>query len=112
MKARILVIDDDAVACEFLQEVLQRDGYDVGTFTCAQTALKQNLAEYDLLMSDIRMPGMDGLQFLGEIQKNGRTCPSFDDGVRVPGNHHGGDPAGRVGLYQQTLFTGRMPRPC
>ncbi|MBP7138688.1 MAG: response regulator, partial [Syntrophaceae bacterium] len=57
MKARIIVIDDDAVACEFLQEVLQRDGYDVSSFTSASAALKQNLADYDLLMSDIRMPG-------------------------------------------------------
>ena len=75
MKARILVIDDDAVACEFLQEVLLREGYDVTAFTSALDALKHDLSPYDLLMSDIRMPGMDGLQFLSEVQNTWPNLP-------------------------------------
>lgn len=75
MKARILVIDDDAVACEFLQEVLLRDGYDVTALTSALDALKHDLSKYDLLMSDIRMPGMDGLQFLSEVQNTWPNLP-------------------------------------
>jgi len=75
MKNRILVIDDDAVACEFLQEALRLDGYDVTTYTSAQEAMEQDLSSYDLLMSDIRMPKMDGLQFLGEVQKKWPDLP-------------------------------------
>ena len=64
---RILVIDDDAVACEFLQEALLRAGYEVETFTSAREALKEELSGYDLLLSDIRMPDIDGLQFLSQV---------------------------------------------
>jgi DNA-binding NtrC family response regulator len=75
MKARILVIDDDAVACEFLQEALLRDGYEVIAYTSASEALQQDLSQYDLLMSDIRMPGMDGLQLLSQVHKKWPNLP-------------------------------------
>ena len=75
MKAHILVIDDDAVACEFLQEALSLDGYEVKAYTSAKEALKQDLSGYDLLMSDIRMPEMDGLQFLEQVHKKWPNLP-------------------------------------
>ncbi len=74
-KVRILVIDDDAVACEFLQEALLRDGYEVEAFTSARRALEADLAGYDMLLSDIRMPDMDGLQFLGEVNRKWPQLP-------------------------------------
>lgn len=75
MKKHILVIDDDAVACEFLQEALRLDGYEVRSLTSAKEALKQHLSTYDLLMSDIRMPEMDGLQFLEQVHQKWPDLP-------------------------------------
>jgi DNA-binding NtrC family response regulator len=75
MKAHILIIDDDAVACEFLQEALSLEGYEVKAYTSAKEALEQDLSRYDLLMSDIRMPEMDGLQFLDQVHKKWPNLP-------------------------------------
>ena len=40
MKAHILVIDDDAVACEFLQEALALDGYEVKAYHISQRSFE------------------------------------------------------------------------
>lgn len=74
-RIRILVIDDDAVACEFLQEALLREGYVVDAFTSGKEALKKDLSQYDLLMSDIRMPEIDGLQFLRHVREKWPELP-------------------------------------
>jgi DNA-binding NtrC family response regulator len=74
-KVRILVIDDDAVACEFLQEALLRAGYEVEPFISARDALKEDLEQYDLLLSDIRMPDIDGLQFLRMVHERRPELP-------------------------------------
>ncbi len=75
MPFRILVVDDDAVACEFLQEALRRAGYDVEAHTSAQEVLKEDLSHYDLAISDIRMPDMDGLQLLRRLHEKCPTLP-------------------------------------
>jgi DNA-binding NtrC family response regulator len=75
MTARILVIDDDAVACEFLQEALLRAGYEVDARTSAEEVLKHDLSGYDLLISDIKMPVIDGLYFLRHVQEKWPDIP-------------------------------------
>jgi DNA-binding NtrC family response regulator len=75
MKAHILVIDDDEVACEFLQEALSLEGYEVKAYISAKEALTQDLSRYDLLMSDIRMPEIDGLQLLEQVHKKWPNLP-------------------------------------
>ena len=75
MTARILVLDDDAVACEFLQEVLLRASYKVDAHTSVEEVLKLDLSGYDLLISDIKMPVIDGLYFLRHVQDKWPDIP-------------------------------------
>ena len=72
---RILVIDDDAVACELLSDTLSPEGYQVKTLTVAKEALTKDLSSYSLLLSDIRMPGMDGLTLLKAVKEKQPNLP-------------------------------------
>ena len=64
----ILVVDDDEAIRTLLQEELEDEGYKVLIATNARDALKMVAAEaLDLVILDIRMPGMDGLEALPRI---------------------------------------------
>jgi DNA-binding NtrC family response regulator len=65
----VLVVDDEAVVRESLAGWLGEDGYAVDTATDGRTALAK-LAErpYAVVLADLKMPGMDGLQLLAEAR--------------------------------------------
>ncbi len=67
--ARILVVDDDQGMREFMEIMLTKEGYDV---TCAEGPAKAiNLCrkkDFDLVITDLKMPKIDGIEFLKTIK--------------------------------------------
>lgn len=69
MKPRIIVLDDEQRMVDILAMVLRRDGYEVSTFVQPQAALDALRAELcDLLLTDLKMPGTDGLTVLQQAK--------------------------------------------
>src|SRR5262245_64322368 len=66
----VLVVDDDAVSCQLLGEVLQRDGLPVWWSTDAFEALERVRREpVDLAILDVRMPQMSGLELMRRLRE-------------------------------------------
>lgn len=62
---KILIVDDEVKACEFLKRILERKGYSIITSHCGEKALEMVKYEKpDVILLDIRMPGMDGIEFI------------------------------------------------
>lgn len=62
--ARILLAEDDVAVCDFVRRALEMDGHDVVPVHDGGEALERLLSpveDFDLLLSDIRMPVMDGV---------------------------------------------------
>ncbi len=68
-KVKILVIDDEQGLCAGVQEALKREGYVVDATTDASAALKLARERlYNLIVSDIKMPGLSGLELLAQVR--------------------------------------------
>jgi two-component system cell cycle sensor histidine kinase/response regulator CckA len=69
---RILLIEDDADLLELFADALGRSGFSVDRFTDPVKALalfEQNSDRYDLVLSDIRMPGMTGIDLVRRVKR-------------------------------------------
>ncbi|HSB43802.1 MAG TPA: response regulator, partial [Nitrospira sp.] len=68
--SRVMVVDDDIETLALLREVVTKEGYEVVTAEDAESAMR-HLAEWqpDLVITDIHMPGMDGLALLAAVRE-------------------------------------------
>ncbi len=82
-KGRILAVDDDKEIRSLLQDFLTKDGYEVTTLPSAMEALKLLRAQaniplgpsFDLVISDIHMAHIDGMQFLSTLKSEMPEIP-------------------------------------
>src|SRR5512146_2122658 len=67
-RAHILLVDDDPMITELVVDMLGREGYDVDTATNGLEALqKLESQRYDLIITDLHMPKLDGSGFYREL---------------------------------------------
>ncbi len=75
---RILLVDDEELNREYMSELLEEKGYRVVTAVDGLDALDRLRAEpFDLLVTDLNMPRLDGLGLLRKVQEEGLTVTSL-----------------------------------
>jgi two-component system response regulator AtoC len=94
----VLVVDDEASMRHLLSVILKDHGYEARAVAGAEEALRELAArEYDLVLTDVRMPKMDGMALLREIQ---RTAPGVTVIVMSAyGSHEAAIEAMKAGAY-------------
>lgn len=72
----ILLVDDDPDARNIVPRILGKSGYAVSVCSTGSDALqKLTKAKFNLVLSDLRMPGMSGVELLKHIRKNYPELP-------------------------------------
>jgi signal transduction histidine kinase len=99
-EGQVLIVDDDPALLEALPETLRlrMEGLTVETSDSARDALERIAAtDYDALVVDIKMPGMDGLELLAEIKQRKPETPTLL--ITGHGDHDLAVQALRAGAY-------------
>ena len=67
---RLLVVEDEKKLCDMIAKSLHQSGYEVDVCNDGEEALDMIYAEmYDLIVLDLNLPGVDGMEILRELRK-------------------------------------------
>jgi len=74
--ARLLIVDDEKSICQMLEIAFRKDGHMVETVSRGEAALRKiNSQVYDIIISDILMPDLNGIELLERMRQSGNTSP-------------------------------------
>jgi DNA-binding NtrC family response regulator len=74
MAERLLIVEDEDTLCESLQRVFRNAGYEVDRAESAESAFKLlDRLTYDLIITDIILPGISGLELITKYRKTNPT---------------------------------------
>jgi two-component system response regulator PilR (NtrC family) len=105
--ARLLIVDDEKSMCQMLEIVFRKDGHLVETVSSGQAAKKKIESQvYDLIISDIRMPDLTGIELL-EFFRESHNPASFILITAVPQMSTAIN-ALNLGAYQYVIKTDRL----
>ncbi len=103
--AQILIVDDERSMREFLEILLQREGHEVAVCGAASDALLAlEGADFDLIISDIKMPGITGLELLERVKEISPETPVVL--ITAHGSTESAVEAMRLGAYDY------LTKPC
>lgn len=69
-KCKVLIVEDDDIQRELLKEILKDAGFEVFSSSTAEKGFQLAYREYiDVVITDVRLPGMDGLTFLRKLKE-------------------------------------------
>ena len=73
-EARILVVDDDTIVQQFLTDVLGKEEHEVEIVDNGGDAMEKLGSEgYDIILLDIKLPGMSGIEIYKQLQKSSKS---------------------------------------
>lgn len=104
---RVLVVDDEEINCMLMEDIVGSCGYDVETVLSAELALeKLEHKSFDLVISDVVMPGMDGYKLARQIHKKYpdvkiQLCSGYTDGYQRDNETQ----------FEQQLHLDLLPKP-
>jgi two-component system response regulator PilR (NtrC family) len=105
--ARLLIVDDEKSLCQMLEIVFRKDGHLVETVSSGQAAKKKIESQvYDLIICDIRMPDLTGIELL-EFFRESRNPAAFILITAVPTMSTAID-ALNLGAYQYVIKTDKL----
>ncbi|MDZ7723186.1 MAG: PAS domain S-box protein [candidate division KSB1 bacterium] len=95
-KGKILVVDDETAIASMLNRMLKKLGYQVDSYTHSPDALdvlRHKKAQYDLVLTDLTMPELDGIELAQEIRKLDKKpavvlMTGYSEQVRVEQSKH------------------------